>query len=772
MSSGTIAGRSGDKWKKTRHDQYYFLAKEQGYRSRAAFKLIQMNKKFNFLDKCNAVLDLGAAPGSWLQVCQKHMPQGSTIIGVDLLPIRAIPNVKMLKHDITTEICKNAIKKELKDGMVDLVLHDGAPNVAGGQAWAKDAYQQIELVLHSLKLTTHFLRQGGNFVSKVFRSQDYNALLWVMKQFFKQTTISKPAASRNASAEIFIVCQGYLAPKKIDPKLLNPAFIFSNPENGALQKVDVFHDKPGKRNREGYADGVGSLLFTQASVADFIENDTPVDMLGQFNSFEFDAASEIYLNHVSTNEEVKELCRDLKVLGKGDFSYLLKWRKRLQAWKKDMEKEAQREEKEEEAEAAPELTAEEQAELEEERLGEQMELLTKKQAREKKLDKKKRLERLNKERKRKELNANTVEAEAEEEDGLFALQAIRDGAQLDEVHDNGAQGLALEHDALKEGDWSGDSQDEGSESEGTRQGRMEGDLDAAYVQYKERRKIYTKKKTKLTLDGEDDSASSDEAGSGGDEGDAEDGSEEEEEEEAENNPLLKYKQAPAQASKKEMLSKWFDRDSFQNMEGGANDKVKAAPGKQTGGFDDEEASSSSEDGEGMGMVEQDDEEEEEEEEERPQKKAKKDAKKEAKKEAKAKRESAGKSKGGIAAAIDASQKAEAGKNKASTKGDGSDSDFEEVPLSDYSSDSEAMAETLALGTMMLRKKKKIDIINGGYNRYAYDDEALLPDWFRDEEMQHNKGSIPVTKEMVEAFKLKEKAINSRSIKKVRNSLKA
>jgi AdoMet-dependent rRNA methyltransferase SPB1 len=272
----------------------------------------------------------------------------------------------------------------------------------------------------------------------------------------------------------------------------------------------------------------------------------------------------------------------------------------------------------------------------------------------------------------------------------------------------------------------------------------------------------------LTLDGEDDSASSDEAGSGGDEGDAEDGSEEEEEEEAENNPLLKYKQAPAQASKKEMLSKWFDRDSFQNMEGAANDKVKAAPGKQTGSFDDEEASSSSEDGEGAVM--QDDEDEEEE--ERPQKKAKKEAKKVANKEAKAKRESVGKSKGGIAAAIDASQKAEAGKSKASTKGDGSDSDFEEVPLSDYSSDSEAMAETLALGTMMLRKKKKIDIINGGYNRYAYDDEALLPDWFRDEEMQHNKGSIPVTKEMVEAFKLKEKAINSRSIKKVRNSLKS
>jgi AdoMet-dependent rRNA methyltransferase SPB1 len=160
---------------------------------------------------------------------------------------------------------------------------------------------------------------------------------------------------------------------------------------------------------------------------------------------------------------------------------------------------------------------------------------------------------------------------------------------------------------------------------------------------------------------------------------------------------------------------------------------------------------------------EDEDDEDDEEVEQPKKKAKKEVATKSKKPEAV--QAVPGSKGGIAAAVDFAQKAMKAKEGDHT-GDKEESDFEEVPLSDYSSDSEAMAETLALGTMMLRKKKKIEIINGGYNRYAYDDEALLPDWFKDEEMQHNKGSIPVTKEMVEAFKLKEKAINSRSIKKV------
>ena len=110
----------------------YLLAKEQGYRSRAAFKLIQLNKKYNLLSAAKSVLDLGAAPGGWLQVCSRYMPVSSLLLGVDLLPIKPVRGVTTIQADITTPECKTLIKKELQGWDVDLVLCDSAPNVAGG----------------------------------------------------------------------------------------------------------------------------------------------------------------------------------------------------------------------------------------------------------------------------------------------------------------------------------------------------------------------------------------------------------------------------------------------------------------------------------------------------------------------------------------------------------------------------------------------------------------------------------------------------------------
>ena len=233
---------------KRRLDRFYTLAKEQGYRSRASFKLLQLDRKYDFLSQAAAVLDLCAAPGGWCQVARSRMPVSGVVIGIDLEKIRPIRGVLTLVEDITTEKCRASIRRELKDGLVDVVLHDGAPNVGGN--WASEAYTQSSLVLDSLRLATEFLVPNGTFVTKVFRSSEYTHLLYAMNQLFRKVEATKPQASRNTSAEIFVVCQGYKAPGKIDSRLLDHRHLFKDVQDQPTP-VNVLRPSKSKAPREG-----------------------------------------------------------------------------------------------------------------------------------------------------------------------------------------------------------------------------------------------------------------------------------------------------------------------------------------------------------------------------------------------------------------------------------------------------------------------------------------------------------------------------------------
>ncbi|KAH0475103.1 MAG: hypothetical protein KVP17_002165 [Porospora cf. gigantea B] len=326
---------------KERLDKFYHLAKEQGFRARSAFKLIQLGQKFNLFDNASKVLDLCAAPGGWLQVCQKEMRSGSTIVGVDLAPIRALRGVVSIQADITTERCRKLLRKELSEGECDLVLHDGAPNV--GTSWAMDAYNQNELVLHSVQLASEYLKRGGVFVSKIFRSQDYNSLIWVFKQLFNRVSITKPSSSRAVSAECFAVCEGYKKPGKIDPRFFDPKYVFVTTqqaqEAGQVDKNKLkkqeslaqMYKEREKKKRSGYA--ADETFFHKTTIAEFFDAKTPSKILMENNMIVFEPADNAFvttiLDHPTTDLNIKALLADLKLCSKKDLNVLLRWREKL-----------------------------------------------------------------------------------------------------------------------------------------------------------------------------------------------------------------------------------------------------------------------------------------------------------------------------------------------------------------------------------------------------------------------------------------------------------
>eukprot|EP00917_Polyrhabdina_sp_WS-2016_P013074 GHVP01028767.1.p1 GENE.GHVP01028767.1~~GHVP01028767.1.p1 ORF type:complete len:809 (+),score=198.31 GHVP01028767.1:27-2453(+) len=324
---------------KERKDKYYHLAKEQNLRARSSFKLVQIAQRHRIFERCECLIDLCAAPGGWTLVAKKNMPMSSTIVAIDLNTIARIEGVTTIKADITTQKCRGMIKKSIGTKPVDVILHDGSPNM--GTSWSHDAFTQNELVLHSIKLMTEFLRPNGIFVTKVFRSADYNSLLWVANQLFQNVTATKPQASRNVSAETYLVCTGYKAPGKIDPKLLDPKSVFVSVV-AAPGEVGVDGRRVGtsltelfaaarKKNRKGYADDESFKKIIP--IQTLLESKDPQVIITSSNTISFDPKDTRQMwvkNHFLTNNKILNSLEDLQVCGLAELKKVLDWRIKLQ----------------------------------------------------------------------------------------------------------------------------------------------------------------------------------------------------------------------------------------------------------------------------------------------------------------------------------------------------------------------------------------------------------------------------------------------------------
>ncbi|XP_013836304.2 pre-rRNA processing protein FTSJ3 [Sus scrofa] len=723
---------------KSRRDKFYHLAKETGYRSRSAFKLIQLNRRFQFLQKARALLDLCAAPGGWLQVAAKFMPVSSLIVGVDLVPIKPLPNVVTLQEDITTERCRQALRKELKTWKVDVVLNDGAPNV--GASWVHDAYSQAHLTLMALRLACDFLGRGGCFITKVFRSRDYQPLLWIFQQLFRRVQATKPQASRHESAEIFVVCQGFLAPDKVDSKFFDPKFAFKEVEIQAKTVTELVTKK--KPKAEGYAEG-DLTLYHRTSVTDFLRAANPVDFLSKASEIAID--DEELARHPATTEDVRACCQDIRVLGRKELRSLLNWRtklrrhvaKKLKEQAKAMDislSSGEEEEGEEEEQAARASQQPSKEEEEEEQLNRTLAEMKAQEVAELKRKKKKLLREQRKQRERVELKMDLpgVSIADEGETGMFSLRTIRGHQLLEEV----TQGDMSAADTFLSDLPSDDIYISDAEEDDDDSASLDSDLDPEDLAgVREPQGLKDQKRVRL----------------------AEANDEKEEEGE---NPLLVPLEEKA-VLQEEQASLWFSKDGFSGIEDDADEALEISQAQLL--YESRRK--------GQQPL--------------PAPSSVKTERKPPPCQGEAP-EGAGAPSGTEAATGPGGEARDSSSDSDSSSSEdedtwkprsqkrrrgpeaGDDDGFEIVPIEDPARHRILDPEGLALGAIIASSKKaKRDLIDDSFSRYTFnEDEGELPEWFVQEEKQHRIRQLPLDKKEVEYYRKRWREINARPIKKV------
>lgn len=202
-----MAGKSSERWLKEHFsDPYVKQAQKAGYRSRAVYKLIEIDDKDHLLRPGMVVVDLGAAPGGWAQVASQRVGKYGTVIALDLLPIEPIAGVHILQGDFTEENTLQALLSLIKTP-IDVVLSDMAPNMSGHDS--VDVPKSIYLAELALDFAIHHLKQDGALLMKVFEGEDFQNLYAAVKRYFKTTTIRKPKASRGRSREVYVLAKGF-----------------------------------------------------------------------------------------------------------------------------------------------------------------------------------------------------------------------------------------------------------------------------------------------------------------------------------------------------------------------------------------------------------------------------------------------------------------------------------------------------------------------------------------------------------------------------------
>ncbi|KAH6978904.1 Spb1 C-terminal domain-containing protein [Fusarium venenatum] len=730
---------------KGRLDKWYRLAKEKGYRARAAFKLIQLNKKYGFLEKSRVLLDLCAAPGSWLQVAAEVMPQGSLIVGCDLSPIKPIPRVTSFQSDITTEDCRATLRNLLKGYRADSVIHDGAPNV--GTAWTQDAFDQNALVLQSLKLATEFLKPDGTFVTKVFRSKDYNSLLWVFKQLFNKVEATKPSSSRNVSSEIFVVCRGYKAPKKMDPRFLDPTYVFAElagptPNNEAK----VYNPEVKKRKRDGYEEG-DFLQFKEMPASEFIQTTDPIAVLGSYNKLSFqqprngDVALAALDKLPETTEEIRNSCSDLRVLGRKDFKLLLRWRLKVrEIFGFETKKALNTEETEEVAEV--------ESMDEELKIQQELEDMKDRENSKRRREKRRENERKQREIVRMQLNMTAPMDIGMEEAGpigegaMFSLKKVDKTDAMRRL--NRGKMIVPSQVPQKQVDSGLGSSGETDDESDPEEDRLERELDSMYDHYKERKseidaKYRAKKARKEHGDDEWEGLSGEEAEEKNDSSDfeEEDSSDDEDEGAAPTQGLIRDLDSSKGANGlSKRATNFFNQDIFQGI---------------TGIVPEEESAEDSADEE-----------------------INRDAAAVVAQQSKARKVEAPTAKSSEIkeTTLDSDSDMEDNENGFEIVKRNEEDDWDKdqrradgrLDIDIITAEAMTLAHQLATG-----QKTTHDAIDDGFNKYAFRDRDGLPDWFVEDESRHDKLQKPISKAAAQAIKEKMRAFNARPIKKVREA---